>query len=188
MKRKLRLAVVISLVISLIICACLGVHAYSIKHSSGFDNPPAYLKGYSGFSPETELAIHNACVAWNNTHSSALVYRLTSTHSNTLSPLFNQENEITKGYRGENEYLMQTYYTRHTSTTIYEADIDINVDHDFGTASTSYDTQTAITHEIGHLLGLTHSSDRNAIMYESLEKGEKRSINNDDRNGIAAIY
>ena len=75
-----------------------------------------------------------------------------------------------------------------TYTTVYEADIDINVAHDFGTASTSYDTQTAITHEIGHLLGLSHSSDKNAIMYAVIKKGETRSINNDDRNGIAAIY
>lgn len=186
--KNLRLAVVISLVISLLICACLGVAAYSLGHSSGFNNPPAYLKGYSGFSSGTVSAIHNACVGWNNTHSSGLVYRLTSTHSSMTYPNLNQVNEITKGNRGENEYLMQTYYINHSYTTIYEADIDINVDHDFGTATTSYDTQTAITHEIGHLLGLSHSSDKNAVMYASLDKGETRSINNDDRNGIAAIY
>ncbi len=188
MKNKFRLTVILSLVVSLVVGTVLYASAYSITHSSGYDNPPAYLKGYSGFSSGTVSAIHNACVGWNNTHSSALVYRLTSTHSSSLYPNLNEVNEITKGNRGENEYLMQTYYTNHTSTTVYEADIDINVDHDFGTASTSYDTQTAITHEIGHLLGLSHSSNTSAMMYAYLDKGETRSITTDDINGIAAIY
>jgi hypothetical protein len=113
---------------------------------------------------------------------------MTTTHSSSIYPNLNGVNEITKGNRGENDYLMQTYYINHTSTTVYEADIDINVDHDFGTADTSYDTQTVITHEIGHLLGLSHSSNTSAIMYAYLDKGETRSITTDDRNGIAAIY
>ena len=188
MKNKFRLTVIASLVILLVVCAGIVASAYSIGHSSGYDSPPAYLKGYSGFSSGTVAAIHNACVGWNNTHSSGLVYRMTTTHSSSIYPNMNDVNEITKGYRGENEYLMETCYINHTSTTVYEADIDINVDHDFGTASTSYDTQTVITHEIGHLLGLSHSNNTSAIMYGYLNKGETRSITADDINGIAAIY
>lgn len=168
----------------------VSVNAYEVLYRQGYSNPPAYLKCYSGFTSETIAAIHNACVDWNSTHSSGLVYRLTSTHSSTVFPNANGINEITKAYRGEDEYLMSTNYTSrsYADGIIYEADIDINVSHDFGTASTSYNTQTVIAHEIGHVLGLGHSSNTSALMYKSISKGEVKDIHSDDIAGIAAIY
>lgn len=122
-------------------------------------------------------------------NSRDLVYRNTSTHSNTQYPLRNGVNEITKGERGINKYVMVTNRINTAySTTIYEADIDMNVSHPFGTASTSYNTQSVMTHEIGHLLGLGHSSNSSSIMYGSFNKGQIRYITSDDRNGINAIY
>lgn len=65
----------------------------------------------------------------------------------------------------------------------YEGDIDINVSHPFGTASTSYDTETALLHELGHS-GTTYS-----VMSTPQAKGQrKRSLFEDDINGINAIY
>ena len=177
------------LVVSLIMSLSVGVYAYKVTHEGGYDNYPAYFKCYNGFSQATITAIHNSCLAWNGTHSSALTYRNTTTHSNTTYPQYNSVNEFTKGYRGTNKYLMQTTaFSIDDNYSICEADIDFNVSHDFGTASTSYDVQTAVTHEMGHALGLDHSSNKSAIMYESLAKGVKRSIHSDDIAGIAAIY
>ena len=166
----------------------ISTSAYEVLYPMGYSNTPAYIKCYSGFSSNTLSAVHNACSSWNGTHSSALVYRNTATHSNTAYPLLNQSNEITKGSRGTNTYIMQTYYTNKDYATVFEADIDINVSFDFGSASTSYDTQSVITHEIGHLLGLGHSQYTSALMYGTINKGTIKSITSDDIAGIAAIY
>ena len=52
---------------------------------------------------------------------------------------------------------------------------------------TSYDLQTVILHENGHVVGLDHSSDINAIMYPSYQRANC-TLGTDDRNGIRAIY
>ena len=135
-------------------------------------------------------AVHNGCLAWNSGGQGTLVYRSTSTHNVTEFPLQNTYNQITKGQRGTNSYLMGTRVVYMNSNTIYEADIDINVSHPFGTATTSYDTRTVITHEIGHLLGLNEEPEfRESVMYPERRTGERvHSLSNDDKEGLAAIY
>lgn len=50
-----------------------------------------------------------------------------------------------------------------------------------------YDIETAALHEFGHWLSLGHSSYTNAVMYEEYD-GPKRSLAQDDTNGIKYIY
>lgn len=52
-----------------------------------------------------------------------------------------------------------------------------------------YDLQTLATHEIGHALGLKHSTERGAIMWPSFSLGTpKRTLHQDDIDGMEAIY
>ncbi|KAH7532768.1 hypothetical protein FEM48_Zijuj04G0057100 [Ziziphus jujuba var. spinosa] len=52
-----------------------------------------------------------------------------------------------------------------------------------------YDLISLILHEIGHLLGLLHSSDPNAVMFSSLQAGiTRRFLTEDDIAGIQALY
>ncbi|MDO5398600.1 MAG: matrixin family metalloprotease [bacterium] len=164
--------------------------AYNIKYSNGYNNIPAYVVGYSGFSNETTQAIHNSCLAWNIVHDGDLVYRSTSTHSRTGTAVKNGVNEITKYNLGTNSYIMVTgiYNPAFKLNDISEADITINISYPFGSASTSFDTQSAITHEIGHLLGLGHSSVTAACMYETIDPGTIKGVHTDDINGINSIY
>jgi hypothetical protein len=49
------------------------------------------------------------------------------------------------------------------------------------------DLETVAAHEIGHTLGLAHSSDSNALMYPSYS-GPHRSLDQDDIAGVQSIY
>lgn len=51
------------------------------------------------------------------------------------------------------------------------------------------DLESVAVHEIGHLLGLAHSSVKDAVMYPSLKPREKRvDLNIDDIEGVQALY
>jgi hypothetical protein len=54
----------------------------------------------------------------------------------------------------------------------------------------STDIQNTLTHEVGHVLGLDHSSDSSATMFNTAKTGEtsKRTLAEDDVNGVCAIY
>lgn len=52
------------------------------------------------------------------------------------------------------------------------------------------DLQNTLTHELGHLLGLEHSHNTSATMFESQTAGEtsKRQLHLDDHNAIRTLY
>jgi hypothetical protein len=79
---------------------------------------------------------------------------------------------------------------------IYDSDMQINETLGAITicgdscASDEVDLENVITHEAGHFLGLGHSDKEGSTMFASADAGEtmKRSLENDDRSGICAIY
>jgi hypothetical protein len=75
--------------------------------------------------------------------------------------------------------------------SIDEADMGINTRYLWNLGcqelATSYDLQTVILHENGHVVGLDHSSDTNAIMYPSYQQADC-TLGQDDINGIRSIY
>ena len=54
-------------------------------------------------------------------------------------------------------------------------------------AGATFDLETVALHEIGHLLGLAHSADPNAIMYPTYT-GVQRSLSPDDVAGVRRLY
>ncbi|KAH7532564.1 metalloendoproteinase 2-MMP [Ziziphus jujuba] len=52
----------------------------------------------------------------------------------------------------------------------------------------TYDLETVALHEIGHLLGLDHSSVPNAIMFPVIPAGQTKGLHNDDIQGIRYLY
>lgn len=81
------------------------------------------------------------------------------------------------------------------SGVILDADIDLNSQDFFwttfdDTSQAATDIQNILTHEIGHLLGLTHSTTKEATMYEATFQSEldKRTLHADDQLGVCTIY
>jgi hypothetical protein len=78
---------------------------------------------------------------------------------------------------------------------IQDADIELNDDiYQFTDTNLPgtivVDVRNTLTHEVGHFLGLDHSSDAEATMYFSAREGEtkKRSLAQDDLEGLCTIY
>ncbi len=84
-----------------------------------------------------------------------------------------------------------TLYRRGTGELV-DADILINErSYEWGVGEeVENDLQNAITHEIGHFLGLGHSDVREATMYPSAAAFEmkKRSLHDDDENAVLTLY
>ncbi|XP_073017108.1 metalloendoproteinase 3-MMP-like [Primulina eburnea] len=57
-----------------------------------------------------------------------------------------------------------------------------------GMVTGAFDLETVAIHEIGHLLGLGHSSIEGAIMYPSIPDGVTKNLHEDDIRGIRALY
>ncbi|KAF8031796.1 hypothetical protein BT93_D0877 [Corymbia citriodora subsp. variegata] len=56
-------------------------------------------------------------------------------------------------------------------------------------SASDVDLESVALHEIGHVLGLGHSTDQNAVMFAVLTNGAvKRDLRQDDINGIHALY
>jgi hypothetical protein len=72
-----------------------------------------------------------------------------------------------------------------------EADMAINTRYAWHTGCTNvsgqYDLQTVMLHENGHVAGLGHSTDINAVMYPSYQSA-RCALAADDKAGIAALY
>jgi hypothetical protein len=89
---------------------------------------------------------------------------------------------------------MITYTTR--SGIILDADIVINaVDNRWtiveGDCDGGYDLENALTHELGHLLGLDHETGRrDATMYPTMRAcdTDKRELSDDDIAGVQTLY
>ncbi len=109
----------------------------------------------------------------------------------------------TTGYNGVNEILFmakgaaaraaaaEVWYR--ADGTIVEADIWINDDYAWAAsdepAAEQFDLQSALLHEFGHWLILTHSAQNASIMYPKLAAGRvKRTLHHSDQAGISAIY
>lgn len=87
-----------------------------------------------------------------------------------------------------------TSVTYNTETGhIVDADIEMNGEFytfTVGDENVLIDVQNTLTHEAGHFIGLDHSFDLSATMFEAASSGEtkKRTLEQDDIDGICSIY
>ena len=79
------------------------------------------------------------------------------------------------------------------SGEIVDADMEFNEEDfrfSYDEQANTYDLQQAVTHEVGHILGLGHSSVPMSVMYETAgpEAWNKRDLHPDDEAGVSANH
>jgi hypothetical protein len=93
--------------------------------------------------------------------------------------------------------LAQTVITVDGQGHITDADVHVNgKDHTFAASSSSasgpprgtVDLRSILTHELGHVLGLGHSTDPSATMAAGASDTRFRTLELDDENGVCALY
>ncbi len=96
--------------------------------------------------------------------------------------------------RGTDTLALTTLSFDNRTGEIFDVDLEIREDLPWSSAETApantYDLHAAMTHEIGHVLGLSHSLDADASMYASYVPGSisQRKLSADDTAGICAMY
>lgn len=99
-------------------------------------------------------------------------------------------------YRGIDGTLAKTSVTYNDETgEIYDADIEVNAANNTVTITDNpqkieYDLQAILTHEVGHFIGVAHSSESSAVMFASYSPGSiaQRTLTKDDVAAVCAIY
>jgi oligoribonuclease NrnB/cAMP/cGMP phosphodiesterase (DHH superfamily) len=90
------------------------------------------------------------------------------------------------GYNFGDSTLAQTYLAPPDNNYSIAGDIQFNTGQTFN-IGTTYDVQTVALHELGHALGLDHSTVAGAVMY-AYYGGTTRSLSNNDITAIRATY
>ncbi|AIQ40803.1 matrixin family metalloprotease [Paenibacillus sp. FSL R7-0297] len=190
-------------------CFFLGIgsaYAYNFVHDAGYRPHPSsggaiVVRPFNGFDSNSITAMQNGASQWNAAGAGTLI-SIGATSTNTAYPNDNDLNQVTRGERGTNEYLQQTHYTTSgwvydglwPRKALYEADIDVNVSHPWSNNPAGhpdfYDVGNSFTHELGHLLGLDHSTVAGATMISGSSKGTiyKRDLADDDKSAIVDLY
>ncbi len=99
-------------------------------------------------------------------------------------------------YRGIGGTIAKTSVTYNDETgEIYDADIEVNAANNTVTITEDprkieYDLRSILTHEVGHFIGIAHSPQSSAVMFESYSPPStaQRKLTADDVAAVCAIY
>lgn len=137
-------------------------------------------------------AIINAATSWSTVPAADFALHYAG-ESKATATGYNGINEVLFMPKGATERAAaaQVWYTG--DGTIVEADIWINDDVRWNAtgqpAADEVDLQSALLHEFGHWLILSHTAQVESIMFPKLAAGAtKRTLQSEDMAGISAIY
>ncbi len=176
--------------------ASLGSEGFTLT-GLFWDNPnPPVVQNYNPANEPASLgdqgqnALENTHGTWNDVLTSSFVIDSGGTTDRYPSLVrgngpqhFDGWNDVGWAKLGGNT-LGVTWY----STTTDEADMALNTRYAWSLDGVSgYDVETVFLHENGHVVGLGHSDDVDAVMYPRYQ-GAQKSLGDDDIEGTTYLY
>jgi hypothetical protein len=147
----------------------------------------------SDFGSTSVTHMSNAVGKWNTAIGSTKMQISSTTHNTTGYYKDDGKNYVYKEDAGT-DYVGECRYWWNSSGNLTQADININPYYSWANSAqpNCYDLYSIFLHETGHAAGLADlyaSSDSAAVMYGYASvNSTKRSLAQDDKDGIAAIY
>jgi hypothetical protein len=166
--------------------------AYKVCRGTGDALPLEWIPAItSGF--DTWEAVSTAAVSFSYTGTSS-----TNTKGNDGQNVVIWVTEDGNWSYGSNVSAYTTVWINSSTGRILGFDMEINATptriatHPWSASGEAgkMDLQNAVTHEVGHVLGLGHVDNPDATMYPYLDLGEtkKRDLDADDVNGVSFVY
>lgn len=199
--------------ILLIVAMAAIANAFEVKVATEV-GPAAYMKWNMSDGPigitlnsagsadapigSVENAVVGAMNTWQGATGGLVTFQYMGQSSSAVrnsSDGINSIQWVESGWSYSSNILAITLYTYYIQDPPYFADADIIVNgqnYKWGVNvaqnGTVNDIQQVLTHEMGHLLGLSHTSMYNASLYPYLPAAVKHTISTDDKNGILFLY
>lgn len=174
----------------LILCYSFVTYAYTTNgYTIESTNKLTFLL-HSGFTTTSSQHFSDAVSAWTGKAGVNVIAKSSSTHTETSYPNNDGKNYVYRMDTGTGDYLGQT---QGYVSGGYRVNADININMHFAWANSAqpdcYDTGSVLLHELGHVMGLDHSANTDAVMYKSLSTNKvKRTLQTDDINGVQSLY
>ncbi|XP_057470637.1 metalloendoproteinase 2-MMP-like [Actinidia eriantha] len=164
---------------------------HTVSHYSFFEGnprwPPSQTHLTYGFSPNTTPQAISAVARAFDKWSSATHFTFSQTqeyeNANMKIDFLRLDHGDGHPFDGPGGTVAHASPPPHGSFH-YDADESWSV----GAVAGSIDIESVALHEIGHLLGLMHSSVEDAIMYPSIPSGATKGLHADDIQGIKVLY
>lgn len=166
----------------------------------GISEGTVSFKIWNGFSDDTKSAVYYSCRAWNNAidldREVVNTYPFSQGVSSSTVNYYDNINSVVPIYDYEWTYLMLTTWTHDEETLeLINVDITINKIHDWANSQRSgyYDVQNAMTHEVGHVVGLNDkydswSTEWTMYGYSDPNEIKKRSLHSADISSVYNLY
>ncbi len=174
-------------------------NAYEVAYAETGDphawpTMPVYWQAHPSARPayigegDSNFAMYNAVAAWEEVDQVDISFVPVQPGNDSL--VRNHISWTTPWPYPDDQLALATRWVT-TDGRIQSFEIFVNAEReDWATDGFGHDLQAALTHEVGHGLGLEHSMDAEATMYPTTDEREvyRRYLATDDRQGARFLY